>query len=557
MSSPQAFRGARPAEYRTARPPRDRLRAPREDREVVAEPSLGQVPTLLDDNRRLLAQAGVHLLGRPLDELRREARASALHAARAYFTTAGEPLPDAATDSLLLAGHQPELFHPGVWVKNFALNGLARRHSATPLNLVVDNDTARTTLLRVPSPQHDNSGSDGAAAARSRFASIPFDQWVQEAPYEERPVRDEELFASTPERVRAALGGVAFEPLLPAFWLEVLSQARRTPLLGERFAAARRAIERRWGCHNFELPVSTLCGTPSFAWFAGHLLAHLPQFHSFYNEAVRRYRRTYGIRSRNHPVPDLATNGDWLETPFWAWRTGQGRRRRLWARRAGAALELRAGDELWPSLPFPEDGGTQGLVSAWQELHNAGLKIRSRALTTTLYARVFLADLFIHGIGGGKYDELTDELIRRFYGVEAPGFLVLSATLLLPLADAARRTDCRGLKNTLRDLHYNPQRHLGPEAASGELVARRQELVGMQPTDRTGRRERYRQLRRLTEALRPYVAGREEAVRQELMRCVEEVRTAAVLRRRDYAFCLHPEVSLRPFLTGFLSPETC
>ena len=50
-------------------------------------------------------------------------------------------MPDASADSLLLAGHQPELFHPGVWVKNFALNGLARRHGATPLNLVVDNDT--------------------------------------------------------------------------------------------------------------------------------------------------------------------------------------------------------------------------------------------------------------------------------------------------------------------------------------------------------------------------------------------------------------------------------
>ena len=61
------------------------------------------------------------------------------------------------------------------------------------------------------------------------------------------------------------------------------------------------------------------------------------------------------------------------------------------------------------------------------------MKVRSRALTNTLFARLFLSDLFIHGIGGGKYDELTDDLIRRFYGIEPPEFLILSATRLLPL----------------------------------------------------------------------------------------------------------------------------
>ena len=67
------------------------------------------------------------------------------------------------------------------------------------------------------------------------------------------------------------------------------------------------------------------------------------------------------------------------------------------------------------------------------ERERQGQKVRSRALTNTLFARLFLADLFVHGIGGGKYDELTDDIIRRFYGCEPPAFLVLSATRLLPL----------------------------------------------------------------------------------------------------------------------------
>ena len=120
--------------------------------------------------------------------------------------------------------------------------------------------------------------------------------------------------------------------MLPDFWQEVRKHSARTPLLGERFARARRAVERRWGCHNLELPVSILCRTESFAWFAAHLLAQLSSFHAIYNACVHEHRRLYGIRSRNHPVPDLAREGDWLEVPLWAWKSGAGNRGRLFAR---------------------------------------------------------------------------------------------------------------------------------------------------------------------------------------------------------------------------------
>jgi len=96
-------------------------------------------------------------------------------------------------------------------------------------------------------------------------------------------------------------------------------------------------------------------------------------------------------------------------------------------------LELRAGEDRWPSLPRPAEGHAETAVKAWRGLEEQGFKVRSRALTNTLYARLFLSDLFLHGIGGGKYDELTDELIRRFYGVEPPAFLILSAYLCYSL----------------------------------------------------------------------------------------------------------------------------
>src|SRR5262249_17112451 len=127
-----------------------RLRAP------LAHGAGGGDPPLRGLARRLAGGRGgppvppdLRVWGRPLVGLRRLGRAPAPPAAHAHPAPPPcvPPAPDAA---ILAAGHQPEIFHPGVWVKNFALHGLARAVGATPLNLVVDNDTVKTTSLAVP-----------------------------------------------------------------------------------------------------------------------------------------------------------------------------------------------------------------------------------------------------------------------------------------------------------------------------------------------------------------------------------------------------------------------
>src|SRR5262249_57616239 len=122
---------------------------------------------------------------------------------------------------------------------------------------------------------------------------------------------------------------------------------------------------------------------------------------------------------------------------------------------------LRAGNEPWPEFAG-EDPET--VVAAWQDLEARGCKIRSRALTTTLFARLFLAEAFIHGIGGAKYDELTDELLARFYPLDPPCFFVVSATLLLPFPRTnVTAEQHRRLARARRDVWWNPQRPLAED----------------------------------------------------------------------------------------------
>src|SRR5262249_8841027 len=157
--------------------------------------------------------------------------------------------------------------------------------------------------LRVPVP--------GEGEHPPRLVSVPFDRWGGGAPYEERGVADPALFDTFADRVIHLMRGWPSEPLLPALWAEGRRRREQTGLAGEGFAAAGRSLERAWGCHHLEVPLSALCRTAPFAWFACHLLAELPRFHAVYNAAVHDYRVRNHIRSINHPVPDLAAEDSW------------------------------------------------------------------------------------------------------------------------------------------------------------------------------------------------------------------------------------------------------
>jgi hypothetical protein len=498
------------------------LRAPAGDGEVLAVPPLEQAGDIVGLNRARLA-AGPDLLGRPFAEVRELAR-------RELAPRQGGPL--------FLAGHQPELFHPGVWVKNFALAGPARRHGGDAVNLVVDNDTMKSASLRVP-----------VAGERVRLRPVPFDRAGPELPWEERHVLDRATCDAFGEAAASIMRRWGFKPILTGLWPEVCRRSLDAPI-GEAFAAGRRLIERNWGCDNLEAPLSAVSRGQGFAHFVGAMLADVERFHSLYNAVVRAHRARRHIRSRNHPVPDLAAEGGWLEVPLWGWRAGSARRGRLFVRPEVGRLRVRAADEPWPDLPPP---GDRDFVAAWRGLGAGGYKARPRALTTTLFARLLLADVFIHGIGGAVYDELTDELMRRFFGVTPPAFVVLSGTRWLPLGGGGDTIeDRRRLARLLRDLEHNPQRHLAPGDETAGLMSERREWVQQRPTTRAGRRERFLRLRELTERLAAFLDGRRDDLRAELAALDDRLAADAILRRRDYSFCLYPESVLRPFCTQFL-----
>ncbi|MEK6238542.1 MAG: hypothetical protein N2C14_27805, partial [Planctomycetales bacterium] len=520
---------------------RDRLRAPRGDRQVVADPPLSEAVETIRSNAEASRGSDRDFQGRSLHDLSAQARRELVAAARTHTLSYRDadvpgysPQPASAdgldvSDLILLSGHQPELFHPGVWAKNFCLARLAKASGAVPIHLVVDSDEEKQPGLLEPrrSPQ------------RPTRRLIDYDRRTEEIPAEERQVLDEDCWKSFGRRAEEHIRSLIPNPLSRDFWPLAVDRARQGETLGNSLSQARHAWEGRWGLQTLELPLSRVCDLPAFHWFTARVCADLERFRQVHNVGLQEYRRLNRIRSRTRPAPELIETDGWLEAPFWIWTRENPARRRLFAQSRGkhTALSDRAGWEI--VLPLERDGEAFKAVEALSDLAARGVKIRTRALTTTLWSRLVLGDAFIHGVGGAKYDQLTDLLMENFLGLPAPNFLTLSATVLLPISrPAISQEDLRRVNARLRELTWNPDRHVAEAfGAARELIAEKQRWIAA-PPDGSNAGARFRALRDVNESLQPFVSDLRGMLLQERASLVEKLRGERILGSREYSFCL-------------------
>jgi hypothetical protein len=288
----------------------------------------------------------------------------------------------------------------------------------------------------------------------------------------------------------------------------------------------------------------------------------MPRFLADYNAAVGEYRQMHRIRNRAHPVPDLAVEGDWLESPFWIWTAENPRRRRLFIRSNGRETILSDRRNIEARLPLSAEADGARAVEQLAELRQRGVKIRSRALITTLWARLMLGDMFIHGIGGGNYDQVTDAIIERFFGRMPPNFMVLSTTLLLPIERQSKPVDdLLTLDSALRELTHHPERFLhemrkkstgnGSLPTIESLVSEKLQWINT-PQTRENAKERCRSIRLVNQRLQSWLAEVRSDYQHRRDLAAVEARIEKILAWREYAFCLYPEETIREFFGGLL-----
>lgn len=468
---------------------------------------------------------------------------------------------------ILMAGHQPTLFHPGVWFKNFALDRLASRHGAVPINLVIDNDVAPPPSIRVPRLTSPGGGV--------QLQTIAYDRPGGGLPFEQSLIGDRERFDRFDADVRQAIYPLVQSPSVTELWAFAREAIARCSVAGCALAQARHRLEATLGLQTLEIPLGVAVRGPAFARFVLAILRDPAKFRATYNDAVGRYRASHGIRSKSHPVPDLARDGDWFEAPLWVYGNDRPQRRAVWVRygdgkltisdRSGSAVQVDTRDETHAAEQLAAAASPQ-------------FKLRPRALLTTMYARLVLSDLFLHGIGGGKYDQLGDMVIHDHFGIRPPTFQVISATHRLPgRAEPAADEQIRQLKRQIRDTYYRPEAFLSREESSSRDKTPSHDDGG--PPEAGGHPSRSqidrlveRKLQRLSEipprgqkqawhdeitAINDTLSATLDGTRRRLEKRLADARQRGVSERilgsREHPFCLYPLEDLRATYADLLS----
>ncbi len=524
---------------------------------IVPSPGTGSIQALVDNNRLLRTALNLTIGDMRLHELVAATRRELLMVASEYtgsYRDVNRPtnMAEWLARPLIVGGHQPELFHPGVWLKNSVLDAYARQVGGTAVNLIIDSD--RCGRCAVDVPVGTPAGAHGEA--------VPFDAPAA-MPWEERPVVDQSVFESFGSRASDMLMPLVPGAILHRWWPVVVERAKASHRLGLGIAQGRHILEERFGLETLEVPVSELVRLPTVMVFTGWLLAHARQLHDAYNAALATHRQARRVRSAGRPMPDLAVHqdaaGTWFEVPWWIWSRDDPRRRRVFAHLAMPdALALSDLETVRVELPISPQTSPAKWIDALSRLEEHGYRLRPRALVTTLMARLLFSDVFVHGIGGAAYDSITDDIVRRLVGSDPPRYAVASATLRLPLEEvfpgidkADPAAELAAVRQTLRDITYHPERHLasgdGQSAEVRALVASKAEWVQTVATPDLARR-RCREIRAINSRLVGHLMGTigDLEARSESLRGARKARE--VLQARTHPWCFFPEKTLRELL---------
>ena len=530
-----------------------KLQAPLGNGECFIEPPISESLSYIHTNQqRFAAFANIEIGGISFTALRQQARDELITVGQKYTQTYLDPTHTKMTEttSIVLTGHQPTLFHPGVWFKNFYLDHIAKHTQSLAINLIIDHDLIKSTSIKVPT-QNPNAVA---------LKTIAYDVAATSNRIETTCIQDENLFSSFPQRVAEQLDVFVKDPILKSFW--TLVQQARTDVVGHKFSQARHQLEHRLGMNSLDVPFSALCCGASFARLLLHLIKNADRFLRVYNAAVCEYRKVHRIRNLGQPVPELEILSDRIELPLWSWTSSTAQRQRLFCRVTAEQLilsDLPTSFELRLDLAASSSQCVEQL-QAWQQ---TDIQFRPRALLTTIFSRLFLGDLFIHGIGGSKYDQVTDQIISEFFGQQPPLFSIATATLGLPVslpddssaAIAAATIDIRHLQFA-PDKYLRKLERLGItlDSQQASLLIEKEQLLN-DSRSITDKKIWHQSIQKINQDIRntlPDAAIRLESQRQQL-EITQKNRT--LLQSREFPFLLFPQKTLAALLeTGLKTP---
>jgi hypothetical protein len=246
---------------------------------------------------------------------------------------------------ILMSGHQPTLWHAGILAKLLAAAELARASGAHAAWIVPDMDEVDPTTTRVPQGRADQ--------VREHFV---------------RTLTGDPPGPGIPAGALTPRDPTPPDADMPGF-AEALSAFRHEPSMAMQVG---RAVVRT-ACERFALPEPTVLSASDL-----HRTGAWAELLRAIADDPRGCVEAYNAAARAYPeaeVRELGVEKSRVELPLWRVR---------------------------PDLPRLAVFSDQ-LASIPPE------QLRPRALAMTAIVRATLADLFIHGLGGERYDRVTEQ----------------------------------------------------------------------------------------------------------------------------------------------------
>ena len=304
-------------------------------------------------------------------------------------------LPDNSQDAAVMAGHQPVVFHPGLLFKAQILSKFSRESGALGIQVIIDTDAGDLCEISWPRVSGDALLVRRASIA---CATVPSNQNV------DAPV----LYSAQQIKTRDEIHEIFSEmqtDLLAAGLDSAAERARKVGAVYELLAGCSLAMANsiaRWSFERRgyrEVPLSMLLRDTSLRHVVSKLAQDSTRLFETYNGCLDNYRREHSIKNVANPFPNLKKRDDSFELPFWVVRDGE--RQPLWS-------------------------SDKDLVDFGEETYLA-----TRGSITTMILRAYCSDLFIHGIGGGKYDRFVDSFGAHYLGTPLSPFVVASRTRVI------------------------------------------------------------------------------------------------------------------------------
>jgi len=532
---------------------------PKKNKEIFIDPAYENIPELIDLNKKSFQSYDCNINGIPFSQFREQVRSDTLKKAGEYsenllslcsnLNIAGTKNFSCVKDfyspekNIIQTGHSPAIVHPGVLIKHSLVNRIAKKVNGIGINMVVDNDAGNDNCLNIP----DINDLD------SSVEKMEYHPGLRNLAFEEIRYADSTQLPAFKENILKSLHHPDMLKTFEDFMNVVIKLSGETLQFSDLFTFARHAFATRFGIRNLEVPVSLISETDPFLNFFLHITANVKCFVDIYNSKLREYRKLKKISSKANPLPDLMEKGFVIEMPFWIWEEGKQRKSLYASVSNGSRISILCENKMIEHFDFGEmNRSTDNLknLERLKALISKGIKIRPKAIANTMYSRMFFSDLFIHGIGGAKYDLITDEIIREFFGVEPPEYATISATLYLPYKPFdVSDEDINKMKHAVKDMGYNPDRYASrgimEDAGMISLINEKKDLISRGASDSKEKHLTFDRIKQLNSLMKDKISPLIKKSENEIADLEKKLSYNSIVTNRNYPFCLYPEAMLR------------